>query len=155
MQILCINLVKYHCNCCRSLVLPKTFVRPITYHIRLIFDRYNYYVIPHLSAISRVFRLWDSVSNTDHDGSRIFQRLADSLFGLEQMGPIWGSIPCQKIFCMNTLFPGEIIFSKGELVLWRLYGDRLSLIKKWTVESNNFLNNGTCGNTMVIPQTVR
>ena len=28
-------------------------------------------------------------------------------------------------------------------------------ISKWMEKSNNFLNNGTCGNTMVQPQTVR
>ena len=28
-------------------------------------------------------------------------------------------------------------------------------INKWMEKSNNFLNNGTCGNTMVKPQTVR
>ena len=42
----------------------------------------------HLGAISRVFGPRGSVSNTDHGGSRIFQR-CDWLILSEQVGPIW------------------------------------------------------------------
>ena len=71
------------------------------------------FFIPHLGAISRVLGPWGKVSNTDHGGSRIFRR-SDWLYHSEQMGPIWGSVPCQKnLFCVwNKLFLGEIKFSQ-------------------------------------------
>ena len=42
-------------------------------------------------------------------------RRSDWLYHSEQMGPIWGSVPCQKknLFCVwNKLFLGEIKFSQ-------------------------------------------
>ena len=56
----------------------------------------------------------------------------DWLYHSEQMGPIWESVPCQKkIFsvCEISCFCAEKVFLKGELVLWSLYGDKLSLCR--------------------------
>ena len=68
------------------------------------------------------------------------------------------TLPEKNLLCVwNKLFLGEIKFSQGELVLWNLYGDKLSLCRNQQMNGNLtiFLNNGTCGNTMVKPQTVR
>ena len=65
----------------------------------------------------------------------------------------------EKIFfvCEISCFRVKSSFPKGELVLWSLYGDKLSPCRNQQMnrKSNISLNNGTCGNTMVKPQIVR
>ena len=99
------------------------------------------------------------VSNTDHGGSRIFRR-SNWLCHSEHMGPIWGSVPCQKksSLCVKWVVSG---WNKGfprensSCEVFMVTNCPYTGISKWMEKSNIFLNNGTCGNTMVKPQTVR
>ena len=76
------------------------------------------------------------------------------------MGLIWGSVPCPKKWSLcvkyvvsgwNKFFPKENSSCEVLMVTNSPYAGINKLMEK----SNNFLNNGTCGNTMVKPQTVK
>ena len=98
-------------------------------------------------------------ANTDHGGSRIFRR-SDWLYHSEQMGPIWGCVPCQKKspLCVKKVVSGwNKVFPKdnSSCEVFMETNCPYAGINKWMEKSNIFFNNETCGNTMVKPQTVR
>ena len=65
----------------------------------------------------------------------------------------------ENLLCVwNKLFLAEIKVSQRRTcpvksLWWQIV--HMQFINKWMEKSSNFWNNGTCGNTMVKPQTVR
>ena len=114
--------------------------------------------IPRLDAISRVFVTWGSVSSTDHGGSRIFPAIWLAV-PLGANGAHLGicTLPDYIFLVRNKLFRGEMKFSQRRTRPVKSLWWQIVHMQESTNEWKNvafFLNIETCGNTMVIPQTI-